>query len=128
MAYCCLGGIFRPQVLDPCTGSTRSLRDGEYLRIGDTTVGTTLVTITVSTTLYGNTEVFADATAGALTVTLPEGVEGMLVAVKKIDATGYIVTVEGYGSETIDGELNAEIGDQYATLTIRFHNGEWWIM
>ena len=65
MAYCCKGGTYRPLITDPCTGTTRNLRDGESLRIGDLTFGTTLITITVSTPLYGNTEVFADATAAA---------------------------------------------------------------
>ena len=124
---CCLNGIFEPLVLD-CSGTTRTLQAGERIRIGDVLVGSKIITVTTDTELNVNTIVFADASAAALTVTLPEGFEGLLCSVKKIDATGNGVTIEGYGSETIDGQLNAVVGVQYTNLTFRFHDGEWWIM
>ena len=125
---CCLHGIFEPLVLDPCTGLTRTLQFGEQLRIGLALVPSWIITVTVNHTLTKDTVVFADASAAALTVTLPEGVEGMRCSVKKIDATGNGVTVDGDGTETIDGQLTAVIGVQYTNLTFLFHDGEWWIM
>ncbi|MHC4371440.1 MAG: hypothetical protein ACYSW8_27820 [Planctomycetota bacterium] len=128
---CCKGGIYRPLILDPCTGKTRSLADGERLRIGGELIGGTpgaVRKIYTDETLYDEAIIFADASAASLTVTLPEGMEGMTVAVKKIDATGNTVTIDAHGSETIDGQLTLVISAQYVTATLRFHDGEWWIM
>jgi hypothetical protein len=128
---CCKGGIYRPLILDPCTGKTRSLADGERLRIGGELIGLlpdAVRTIYTDETLLDEAIIFADATAASLTVTLPEGVEGMRVSVKKIDATVNTVTIDAYGSETIDGQLTAAFAVQYTELSLRFHNGEWWVM
>jgi hypothetical protein len=124
---CCIHGIFEPLVLD-CSGNYRTLQAGERIRFGDVLVGSKIITVTTDTELNGNTIVFADASAAALTVTLPEGFEGLLCSVQKIDATGNVVTIDGYGSETINGHLDAAMGVQNTNLTFLFHNGEWRIM
>ena len=124
---CCPNGIYIPLVMD-CNGDIRTLQAGEQLRIGGTLYPPSIITITASVVLTSDTLVLADATAAALTVTLPPGIEGMRCGVKKIDLTGNVVTIDGYGSETIDNELDAAMGRSMTSLTFLFQNGEWWVL
>ena len=73
--------------------------------------------------------ILADATSGAITVNLPTAVgrPGRQVAVKKVDASGNAVTVDGAGSETIDGSLTEVITVQYNSPTMESDNANWWI-
>lgn len=73
--------------------------------------------------------VLVDATAGAVTMTLPlaASVPGRVFAVKKVDASGNAVTVDGNGSETIDGATTQALSAQYDVLTVASDGTEWWI-
>lgn len=68
-----------------------------------------------------------NATGGAVTVTLPTAVEneGRKIFVKKTDASGNAVTVDGNGSETIDGAANVSLPAQYDAVFI-YCNGVSW--
>jgi hypothetical protein len=71
-------------------------------------------TVTSGTTALGATHstVFANATAGNITLNLPaaSGLAGLTYTVFKIDATANTVTVDGNSSETIGGDLTVVLG------------------
>lgn len=73
--------------------------------------------------------VLGDAALGAITLTLPTAVgnSGKEFFIKKIDATGNSVTVDGDGSETIDGSATQVITSQWTTLTIISDGANWLI-
>jgi hypothetical protein len=61
-----------------------------------------------------------NAVGGAITVNLPAATgSGRILNIKKIDASAYVVTVDGSGGETIDGATTKEIGSQYDNLQIQ---------
>ena len=85
----------------------------------------------------------ADYTAGAsdytilvscssanITITLPAVASyvGRIYNIKKIDATGYTVIIDGNSSETIDGALTQTISTQYETITIQNNGSAWYII
>jgi hypothetical protein len=72
----------------------------------------------------GVTLILADASAGALTVTLPAVEEGRAIAIKKIDATLNIVTVEG----DIDGDVNFDLLVEDESIEVIANPSEWWIV
>jgi len=69
-----------------------------------------------------------DATAGAVTVTLPLAADslGAHIVVKKVDASGNAVTVDGAGAETIDGAATASLAAQYDSIAIVCDGYTWW--
>ena len=93
--------------------------------------GYTVESVTASYTedaTNGEKFVKADATAGAITVTLPTAVGNTAkLHFKKMDASGNAVTLDGDGAETIDGAATAAITAQYTTLTIVSDGNNWLI-
>lgn len=88
-----------------------------------------IVSPTTTYAVVDNTAViFADATSGAFTVTLPAVVAGAKVTVKKIDSSANVVTVDGAGTDTIDGSLTQPLAVQYSSLTLVSDGTEWWII
>ena len=73
--------------------------------------------------------ILADASSGALTVTLPDAavVEGKILAVKKTDSSGAAVTVDGNGSQTIDGGTQG-LASQYDSLLIQSDGSNWHVL
>jgi hypothetical protein len=73
--------------------------------------------------------VLADATAAAMTVTLPPVASSAraLIVVKKIDTSSHHVTVEGSGAETIDGAANVTIVHRYDSATFACDGAQWWL-
>lgn len=68
-----------------------------------------------------------DCTAGAVTVTLLPVADCLAdVVVKKVDASGNAVTIEGDGAETIDGAANASLASQWDYATLRPALGAWY--
>jgi hypothetical protein len=74
--------------------------------------------------------ILADATAGAITISLPPAreMEQKRLTVKKIDSSGNAVIVDANGAETIDGAANKAIAVQYASHDFVSLNGAWWII
>ena len=68
-----------------------------------------------------------DATAGAVTVTLPaaSSVPGRQIYVKKIDASANAAILAGAGTDLIDGAATQSTTTQYATIAV-FSNGNGW--
>ncbi len=74
--------------------------------------------------------IIADATSGAITVTLPAvgKMTNYQVTVKKVDSTANTVTVDGESAETIDEVATQVISTQYEALTLASDGTEWWII
>jgi hypothetical protein len=73
--------------------------------------------------------IFCDATSGNITITLPTavGLAGKVYVIKKIDASANTVTIDGAGSETLDGATTIVIGVQYTSYSIVSNNANWWV-
>lgn len=60
-----------------------------------------------------------DATSGNITVNLPAATgKGRLVTIKKIDSSTNTVTIDGSGTETIDGATTYVLSTQYQSIQI----------
>ena len=71
-----------------------------------------------------------DATSGNLTVTLPtaNSAVGRDIDIKKIDSSANTVTIDGNGSETIDGNSGIVISSQHNSLTMVSDGSNWFII
>lgn len=86
------------------------------------------VTVTGNTTLTNLHHVVdCDASGGAITITLPAVATsaGFHYEIKKTDISGNAVTIDGNGSETIDGQTTRVLSTQYANLTISCNGTTW---
>lgn len=100
--------------------------DAQYLT-------SSMATNTISsgyTALLTDQVILADATSGSLTVTLPllSTAKNKVFHIKKIDSTGNTVTIDGNGSETIDGDATKVITLQYTSIMIIASATEWHII
>jgi len=71
-----------------------------------------------------------DDTAGAaITITLPAASDsnGTIYRIKKLGTTGN-VTIDGNGSETIDGSTTLVLSSQYDSTTIYCNGTSWFII
>jgi hypothetical protein len=87
--------------------------------------------LTSQTTLTNNDcFVEANATAGSFGIVLPTaiGFVGKIFHIKKTDATANAVVVSGTAAETIDGDANVPILNQYTCLSFISNNANWLIM
>lgn len=86
-------------------------------------------TVTGTVTLISTQEVIlADATTAAFTITLPASSEGLMYWIKKIDSSANAVTIDGDGSETIDGDTTKILSSQYDAVQLLADGTEWWIL
>ena len=86
-------------------------------------------TVTASTTLTtADALALVDATAGAVTVTLPNVVTfiGRTFTVKKVDASANVVTVGSVAN--IDGAATYPLAAQYDTVTVCSDGATWWVI
>lgn len=112
------------------TGSTYSL----FVASGETTLGGALrnkIQTVSSTTTLDNTQhtILVDASGGAVTINLPSvgGANSRVYVIKKIDASGNTVTIDGSGSQTIDGATTQTLSAQWASYTIQCDGTAWYI-
>jgi hypothetical protein len=86
---------------------------------------TSSVTINVSSKI-----ILADASSNAITVTLPSAsqVPRKEFHIKKTDSSSNFVTIDPYGSETIDGETAYIITNAYTSRRIYSDGQSWWIV
>lgn len=65
-----------------------------------------------------------------MTVVLPPVAEseGKFMTFKKTDSNSYTVTIDGYGSETIDGSTTQELVDENEVLRLYCDGAEWHIV
>lgn len=85
------------------------------------------VRTTTSSVAAAVTTVFADATAGAMTLTLTTvtGNEGKRYFIHKVDSTANAVTIVGGGAETFNGEASYVLSNLYDNVTIRCDGTQW---
>jgi hypothetical protein len=71
-----------------------------------------------------------DASGGARTITLPTavGINGRKYTIRKLDSSGNAVTIDGNGSETINGATTKALSTQYETATIMSNGANWIIL
>lgn len=89
---------------------------------------TNVTAITANYTASYEDVVLADATTGAITVALPLAKINKRVNVKKVDASGNNVTIDGNGAQTIDGTLTKIITTQYDSITMISDGSNWFII
>lgn len=71
--------------------------------------------------------ILVNATTAAVTITLPPVGSHRFpyVVVKKIDSSANAVTIDGYGSNTIDGATTVILRNQYSTAVLHGDATEW---
>lgn len=71
--------------------------------------------------------ILCNATSGAITVNLPTAVEitGKRYIIKKTDSSTNAITIDGNGTETIEGALTFLLKSQYAFVEIVSNNSNW---
>ena len=96
-------------------------------RVPATISGTTTLPFTNKTGAYvvDNEDCVVNCTANTFTVTLPTavGIEGQYFIIKN-SGTG-VITIDGDGSETIDGAANKVLAVQYESLTVVSNGANW---
>lgn len=140
-------------IYDDTSGATGDLyyRDssGNFVRLGIGSSGNVLkvasglpswgtangtFTTSTKTTSYtvtsSDTVVFADATSGNVTITLPaaSGLTGYRFYVKRIDGSSNTVTIARSGSDTIDGNTSCTLDLQYTAIGVVSNGSAWYIL
>lgn len=94
-------------------------------------VGYKYTALTAATTLDA-THYLADidASGAARTITLPTavGIIGRVYVIRKLDSSANAVTVDGNGSETINGTLTYVLATQYNTVRIMSNGANWMVI
>lgn len=90
-------------------------------------------TVTVTSSTYdvktGDRYIFADATAGNITINLPPAsLSAKRILTIKLISSSNSVTADGNGSETIDGATTQSISTQYSFFTIKCNGTTWYIV
>ncbi len=93
-------------------------------------------TVTGDTTLDDTHSMVLVDASGNVTITLPAAASvfdsitgiGKIYRIKKIDADADTVTIDGDGSETIDGGATAVLTVQYESITLQSTGSEWVIL
>ena len=105
-------------------------RIATYLQGGGATRGAYRSVTTSGNVQSGDYLIIADATAGAITMTLPPAalVPGRIYAFKRINSGANAVIVDGYAAETIDGNLTHTLTPQWNSVTIMSNGTAWFIL
>jgi len=87
----------------------------------------TIVTTGDYTATASDYTIRVDASAGAVTVSLPPAakVTGQVLKIKKIDASANTVRIQANGTETIDGQNVRTITAQYGVTTVQSNGTSW---
>lgn len=81
-----------------------------------------------ATTADRNKIILCDASAAAITVTLPavaDAGDGFKISFKKMDSGTNTVTLDGYSSETIDGSATYIVASQYEAVVLVCDGSRW---
>lgn len=100
--------------------------DGETFMDGNTSFSLSTET-SASVNAGANTFLMCDATSNNITVNLPaaSGVTGRVYVIKKIDSGSNTVTVDGNGSEALDGATTQVLSSQYDVIRIICDGSNW---
>lgn len=93
-------------------------------------IGAKCVVKTANYTANEEFGILVDATSADVTITLPSALahEHRTYLIKKIDNSVNNVIIEGFGTETIDGELNKFLVEKNDAYTIAACNGAWHVL
>ena len=94
-------------------------------------IATALVNKTAAYTLTASDSIVTcDASAGAFTISLPtaSGIAGRQYTIKKIDSSANAITIQPYGTETIDGAATYTLSAQWKYVTIVSNGTNWLIV
>lgn len=128
-----INGASTIQILKPRAGGVFTSNAGAWSGPVTNAPFSTLTkttTYTVDAADIGRT-IKADASGGAWTVTLPAAADagdGFEITVVKTDSTTNAVTIDGDGSETINGAANTTLGYQWKSVTVRSDASNWQIV
>jgi hypothetical protein len=101
----------------------------DYLTPSDVAYSVASITTTHSETATKGTKILkADTTGGAFTITLPTAVGNTATIIIKKVAGSATLTIDGAGTETIDGGLTASIVEVYESVTLISDNSNWQIV
>jgi hypothetical protein len=105
-------------------------RIATYLQGGGATRGTYRSVTATGNVVSGDYLIIADATAGAITMTLPPAalVPGRIYAFKRINSGANAVVVDPSGAETIDGAATYTLSAQWNSVTIMSNGTAWFII
>ena len=112
-----------------------SLESGVSGGGGGITLGIRSVTA-ADTILFTDWTILADATGGAVTISLPTAAaaydsdtgQGYYFNIKKIDSSANAVTIDPAGVETIDGNTTLDIIFQYDNCQFQSNGSSWFII
>lgn len=74
--------------------------------------------------------ILADATSGSITIALLAAAtagDGFQIAIKKVDSSSNAVTIDGNGTETIDGSLTLALANQHEITVITSNGTNWFV-
>jgi hypothetical protein len=105
-------------------------RIAAYLQGGGATRGAYRSVTTTGNVLSGDYLLICDATAGAITMTLPPAalVPGRIYVFKRINSGANAVIVDPSGAETIDGAATYTLSAQWNSVTIMSNGTAWFII
>ena len=97
---------------------------------GNAAWGATVAKTTAYTATTSDYTIRRDATSAAFTVTLPAAATctGLILVIKKTDASVNAVTIDGNAAETIDGAATVAISTRYQSYTIQSNGTGWDIL
>ncbi|MDP7422811.1 MAG: hypothetical protein QGH40_13095 [bacterium] len=74
--------------------------------------------------------VAANATGGAITITLPtaSGIAGRIYVIKKVDGSNNVITIAAAGSEIIDGASTLVLESQYDSAQLVSGGSNWLVI
>lgn len=115
-----LAGLFTP------SGLTLDNPTGLRIRNSQLTFPSALKTANYTATSFDEV-VLGDATSASITISLPTAVGRTdPITVKKVDFSQNFVTVDAFGSQTIDGVLTVALRVPWESITVVPHNGNWY--
>jgi hypothetical protein len=96
----------------------------------DDNVGATATKTSNYTISGSDVVIFADATSGNVTITLPTAAStpGYRFDIKRIDGSANTCSVARSGADTIDGATSHTIPVQYTSLTVVSNGSAWYIL
>ena len=105
-------------------------RIATYLQGGGATRGTYRSVTATANVVSGHYLIIADATGGAITMTLPPAalLSGRIYVFKRINSGANAVIVDPSGAETIDGAATYTLSAQWNSVTIMSNGTAWFII
>ena len=105
-------------------------RIATYLQGGGATRGAYRSVTATGNVVSGDYLIIADATGGAITMTLPPAalVSGRIYVFKRINSGANAVIVDPSGAETIDGAATYTLSAQWNSVTIMSNGTAWFII